>query len=69
MNGKGRVFYTLLGHVAKDFDVPEAREIVKRGMLWAARVIGEDAKPAAGSKEYQNKKQCKIYCVKLCVFQ
>ena len=38
MFGKGRVFYSSLGHVAKDFDVPEAREIVKRGMLWAARV-------------------------------
>jgi len=37
MYGKGRVFYTSLGHVAADFDVPEAREIVKRGMLWAAR--------------------------------
>jgi hypothetical protein len=34
--GKGRVFYTSLGHVASDFSVPEAREIVKRGMLWAA---------------------------------
>jgi type 1 glutamine amidotransferase len=34
--GKGRVFYSSLGHVAKDFDVPEAREIVKRGILWAA---------------------------------
>lgn len=45
MYGKGRIFYTSLGHVAKDFDVPEAREIVKRGMLWAARVFGEDAKP------------------------
>ncbi|MFW6139847.1 MAG: ThuA domain-containing protein [Acidobacteriota bacterium] len=33
--GEGRVFYTSLGHVSKDFDVPEAREIVKRGMLWA----------------------------------
>jgi len=44
MYGKGRVFYTSLGHVAKDFDVPEAREIVKRGLLWAARVIGEDAR-------------------------
>ncbi len=43
MYGQGRVFYTSLGHVAKDFDVPEAREIVKRGMLWAARVIGDDA--------------------------
>lgn len=37
MYGEGRVFYTSLGHVAKDFDVPEAREIVKRGMLWASR--------------------------------
>ena len=35
--GKARVFYSSLGHVAADFDVPEAREIVKRGMLWAAR--------------------------------
>ena len=45
MYGKGRVFYTSLGHVAKDFDIPEAREVVKRGLLWAARVSGEDARP------------------------
>ena len=50
MYGNGRVFYTSLGHVAKDFAVPEAREIVKRGMLWAARVSGEDAKPQVGRK-------------------
>jgi hypothetical protein len=37
MYGSGRVFYTSLGHVAADFDVPEAREIVRRGMLWAVR--------------------------------
>jgi uncharacterized protein len=36
MYGKGRVFYTSLGHVAKEFDIPELREIVKRGMLWAS---------------------------------
>ncbi len=35
--GKARVFYSSLGHVAADFGVPEAREIAKRGMLWAAR--------------------------------
>ena len=35
--GKGRVFYTSLGHVAGDFQVPEARTIVQRGMLWASR--------------------------------
>jgi type 1 glutamine amidotransferase len=36
--GKGRVFYTSLGHVATDFQVPEALEIVKRGLQWAARL-------------------------------
>ncbi|MCI0512845.1 ThuA domain-containing protein [candidate division KSB1 bacterium] len=35
--GQGRVFYTSLGHVAQDFNVPEARLIVQRGMLWASR--------------------------------
>jgi len=35
--GKGRVFFSSLGHVAKDFDVPEARTLVERGMLWAAK--------------------------------
>jgi uncharacterized protein len=35
--GIGRVFYSALGHVRSDFDVPEALEIQKRGMLWASR--------------------------------
>lgn len=35
--GKGRVFYSSLGHVAKEFEVPEMRTILHRGMLWAAR--------------------------------
>jgi len=34
---QGKVFYCSLGHKAHDFDVPEAREIVRRGMLWATR--------------------------------
>jgi type 1 glutamine amidotransferase len=42
MYGKGRVFYTSLGHVAKDFDVPQAREIVQRGMLWAAHALEDE---------------------------
>ncbi|MCY4466052.1 MAG: ThuA domain-containing protein [Chloroflexi bacterium] len=33
--GAGKVFYSSLGHVIGDFDVPEAREIVRRGLLWA----------------------------------
>ena len=35
--GQGRVFYSSLGHVRRDFDVPEALEIMKRGILWASR--------------------------------
>jgi uncharacterized protein len=34
--GNGRVFYSSLGHVMADFDVPEALEIQKRGIRWAA---------------------------------
>ncbi|MEM1209715.1 MAG: ThuA domain-containing protein [Planctomycetota bacterium] len=34
--GKGRVFGACWGHTFKDFDVPEAKEIVRRGILWAA---------------------------------
>jgi len=37
MWGAGRVFYTSLGHVARDFTVLEARTIVQRGMLWASK--------------------------------
>jgi len=35
--GKGRVFYSSLGHVNSDFEVYEAAETVRRGMIWAAR--------------------------------
>jgi len=36
-HGSGRVFYSSLGHVASEFDVPEMRTILRRGMSWAAR--------------------------------
>ncbi len=34
--GHGRVFYNSLGHHADVFDIPEAYEIMKRGLFWAA---------------------------------
>ncbi len=37
MWGEGRVFYSSLGHKAVDFEVPEAKEIQRRGIHWAAR--------------------------------
>ena len=35
--GRGRVFYSALGHVAAEFDVPQMKEILRRGLVWAAR--------------------------------
>ena len=37
MFGKGRVFYSALGHRAYELDVPAIRAMMTRGMLWAAR--------------------------------
>jgi len=36
-HGKGRVFYSSLGHVSAEFEVPQMRTILRRGMNWAAR--------------------------------
>jgi type 1 glutamine amidotransferase len=35
--GKGRVFVAAWGHTYEDFNVPEAKRIVERGMLWASQ--------------------------------
>ena len=35
--GKGKVFYSSLGHKLDDFEIPEVLEITKRGMIWASR--------------------------------
>jgi type 1 glutamine amidotransferase len=36
-HGKGKVFYSSLGHQAQEFEVLEMRTILRRGMNWAAR--------------------------------
>ena len=35
--GKGRVFYCSLGHQLEDFEVYGCREMIRKGLLWAAR--------------------------------
>jgi uncharacterized protein len=35
--GKARVFFSSLGHVASEFEVPQMREILRRGLVWATR--------------------------------
>jgi uncharacterized protein len=36
-HGKGRVFYSSLGHQAKEFEVSEMATMLRRGINWAAR--------------------------------
>ncbi|WP_411347497.1 ThuA domain-containing protein [Paenibacillus sp. WLX2291] len=35
--GKGKVYYNSLGHQVNIFDIPEAKELMRRGLIWAAR--------------------------------
>ena len=35
--GKGRVYYISIGHAAAVWDIPQAREAIRRGFVWAAR--------------------------------
>ncbi len=35
--GKGKVFYSSIGHSISEFDIPEVMEIMKRGILWAMK--------------------------------
>ena len=36
-HGAGRVFYSSLGHVSSEFEVPQMATMLRRGMNWAAR--------------------------------
>ena len=35
--GKGKIYYNSLGHSPETFDIPEAKELMLRGLIWAAR--------------------------------
>ncbi len=37
MHGRGKVFYSSLGHLASEFAVYEMATLFRRGMLWASR--------------------------------
>ena len=39
--GKGKIFYTSLGHTHKVFEIPQARELMRRGFVWAAERSNE----------------------------
>jgi len=44
--GVGRVYYNALGHHADIFNIPEAQELMRRGLIWAAE--GKDAAQQQG---------------------
>ncbi len=52
--GRGRVFFTSLGHVAADWNVPQAFEITKRGIQWAAglEIVPEYTDPTSACCAY-----------------
>jgi len=55
MWGMGRIFYNTLGHHDDIFDIPEAQELQRRGMLWAAEgkaVAGDYTKYSSTAKMF-----------------
>ena len=37
--GRGRVFYSAIGHAPEDWDLPEAQILMQRGVTWASRQL------------------------------
>ncbi|WP_284644365.1 ThuA domain-containing protein [Paenibacillus silviterrae] len=50
--GVGRVYYNSLGHQANIVDMPEVKEMMRRGFLWAAegKRLAQEANVAAGAQ-------------------
>jgi uncharacterized protein len=52
--GEGRVFYNSLGHHADVFDIPEAKELMRRGFLWAAEGKAIAVERGLDGSEYES---------------
>ena len=57
--GYGRVFYNALGHHDDVFNIPQAWELMKRGLLWAAE--GKTIAREKGCKAEDWKSEIKMY--------
>ena len=53
MYGKGRVFYSTLGHVEANWDRPEMQTMITEAIKWAMRMTDSDVtpRPAAGNRK------------------
>ena len=54
--GHGRVFYNALGHHDDVFDIPEAWELMKRGLLWAAEGKRVAVEKGLSADDWKNEK-------------
>ena len=52
--GNGRVFYNALGHHDDVFDIPEAAQLMKRGLLWAGEGKEFAAKNGLTTERFEN---------------
>ena len=50
MHGKGRVFYSTLGHVEENWDNPSVRKMYTEAIKWALRLVDGDATPREAPK-------------------
>jgi hypothetical protein len=53
MYGKGRVFYSTLGHVESNWDKPEMQSMITDAIRWAMGMVDADVtpRPAAGNRK------------------
>ena len=47
MYGKGRVFYSTLGHVTENWDRPDVQAMYVGAIKWALRLVDADVTPKA----------------------
>jgi uncharacterized protein len=47
MYGKGRVYYSTLGHPEENWDDPRLQEMYTEAIKWALRLEGEDVTPSS----------------------
>ena len=43
--GKGRVFYSTLGHVESNWDKPEMQTMITEAIKWVLRLVAADVTP------------------------
>ena len=47
MYGKGRVFYSTLGHVEANWDTPEMQTMIVEAIKWVLTIVDADVTPRA----------------------